>query len=251
MNDPELYYSHDPIVEAIIGVAVERLAPDRLKDLDLLQTEAGPEYTKKRALTLYEFEGELRMDQNLGPRASASTSQVQIGYTMQTKDGRQTFEARLDGFTYHHLAPYPRWTAFRSEGQRLWAIYRKLIMNQPIIHGELRYINRLEVPAGQELSLSLQTYPEVGREVPQTLLGYHLEAKLQLQRMPGEVVIRQQMAPLASPGHVSIILDNTLLFGLGESLSDDALWARMEEARHEKNRIFRGCITPAMEDRIK
>jgi|ERR1051326_344675 uncharacterized protein (TIGR04255 family) len=243
MDAVELYYSRDPIVEAILGIAIEPIPNERVSDLQQLQTAAGQEYTNQQLVQKLAGQFDLAT-------GSTTSTRTPVGYSFQTPDSRETFTARTDMFLYHRLKPYPGWQEFRDEAARLWNVYRTAVHEPRITQCELRYINRLELPAGQELNLYLQTFPEVGKSLPQMLLGYVLEAVLKLDSMlGGQVILRQRMVPSDIPDHVSIILDNSVIFHA--DADEQTLWGMFDTARVEKNRIFQGCITSAMEDRIK
>ena len=245
MNPAELYYTRDPIVEAIIGIGIEPLPPERTADFLSLQAAAGPQYTKQKLV--YDFSGSLELGVE---ETTTKSTPTHVGYSFQTVDQQQIFTARTDAFSYHRLRPYPRWKLFRDEAARLWDLYREAVGSPTITQCELRYINRLEVPAGEELNTYLRTFPEIGPDLPQILFGYQLQVVLKLDRFKsGQLVLRQSMTSSDVPDHISIILDNSLLFQT--DMDKEILWAVFEDARLEKNRIFHGCITPAMEARIK
>jgi len=170
----------------------------------------------------------------------------------QSKTVPQLFQARINGFSFHRLAPYESWEPFRDEAKRLWNLYRSLTGVHPIKLYSVRYINRLEIPAGQELSEFFQTYPEVSKGLPQILSGYLMRLEIPLGGISeGKLVLHEHLVQSDTKDTVSVMLDNEFQFPVGDGTGDADLWERIESVRELKNRTFVDCLTSRMQEMIR
>jgi uncharacterized protein (TIGR04255 family) len=117
----------------------------------------------------------------------------------------------------------------------------------------VRYINRLEVPGGEEISQSLLTYPEIGKGLPQLMTGFLMRVELMLDGFPDGslVVVQQHMVPSEHPGKIGIMLDNDFRVPVAENTTEEGVWKLIESLRGVKNKVFVNCLTPAMQERIR
>ena len=108
------------------------------------------------------------------------------------------------------------------------------------------------MPPGSELSSYLRTYPEVSSELPQILNNSFMRLELDIgSELPGATLILQQFYTQSDqPGQVAMILDNEIRVPCVSPIPDGELWAAIQNIRALKNRYFRGCITPRMEETI-
>jgi uncharacterized protein (TIGR04255 family) len=115
----------------------------------------------------------------------------------------------------------------------------------------VRYINRLEIPAGQELSKFFQTYPEVAKGLPQTLSGYLMRLEMPLNDSPGgALVLQENLVPSDKQGMVGVLLDIEFRYPVKQGTSDEDLWSLIESVREVKNRTFVDCLTSRMQEMI-
>jgi len=239
-----VHFSKAPIIEALVDFQIPRQQVSILPELQAIKLPTG----YREVHTIAELMGEFRVDQQ-GP--VASTSGGPVGYRFQSADDKYVVQARINGFTFSRLAPYDRWEPFIEEAQSAWKSYRAVITEAPITQFSVRYINKLHMPPGSEMTLFLRTYPEVSPELPQVLQGSFMRLEIPLGFQDGILVLQQFYAPPDQPDQVAMILDNELRFRITEKNPSDAdLWNRVESLRELKNRIFRGCLTPKMEEMI-
>jgi uncharacterized protein (TIGR04255 family) len=122
----------------------------------------------------------------------------------------------------------------------------------PIKLYSVRYINRLEIPAGQELSEFFQTYPEVSKGLPQILSGYLMRLEIPLGGISeGKLVLHEHLVQSDTKDMVSVMLDNEFQFPVGDGTEDADLWTRIESVRELKNRTFVDCLTSRMQEMIR
>jgi len=239
-----LHYSKAPIIEALVDFQIQRVPNETLAALKAIKLPS--EYREVNILG--EFTSEVRIEEQ-APIASAKGGP--IGYRFQSADDKYVLQARVNGFTFSRLAPYDRWEPFMEEARTVWQPYREVVGNVAVVQFSVRYINKLHMPPGSEMSVYLRTFPEVSPELPQTLHGSFMRLEMPLDLPDGMLILQQFYAPPEQPDQVAMILDNELRFQLSQGkLSDAELWARVEDLREVKNRVFRGCLTPKMEETI-
>jgi uncharacterized protein (TIGR04255 family) len=111
----------------------------------------------------------------------------------------------------------------------------------------LRYINRIDPPAGQPVEISdyLLTRPEIGSLLPQTLEGFFLTTQLSLGE-GGPTLTLVETAVQAPTGGISLILDidvaHTAPVPIGDDI-DGVLTSHFGSLRDAKNGVFEACIT--------
>ena len=117
-----LHFDKAPIREAIIAIQIHDLPDSTVEGLSKLAQYLKNTYPKSTSISLSRFVGEISPQQT-----AASAQQKPLGLQFNSADSRQLFQARLNGFSFHRLAPYESWKAFRDEAFKLWALYRKVV----------------------------------------------------------------------------------------------------------------------------
>jgi len=246
MATDALHFANPPITEAIIAIVVRDLPGSIVERIRTLSDKVSAEYPKRTEISQTQFVGEISPE---GPKASAQ--QKAFGLQFQSIDSRQIFQARLNGFSFHRLAPYDRWRTFRDEAFRLWSLFRDVVGDVEAVAFSVRYINALVVPAPGRIEDYLRVYPEIPAEWPQNLSNYQMRLELPIQDAgtgTGALATVQTLLP-SEPGTASILLDNNLSYpAIGNS--DDTLWSRIDAVQAVKNNLFLASITPAMRKRI-
>jgi uncharacterized protein (TIGR04255 family) len=244
-----LHFEKAPIREAIIAIQVHDLPESTALELRLLPEEVKDSYPHKQDLKHAQFVGQL------GPQGPTVTASERItGFQFQATDSKQIFQARVNGFSFHRLAPYQSWGPFRDEAFRLWKLYREVVGPVKILNFSVRYINALVVPAPALLEDYLRVYPQIPPDIPQTLRNYLMRLDLPLENEgsgEGTLTMVQSLVPLVPSelGTSSILLDNLFAYGASD-VSDDILWNRIDAVQAVKNRVFVAALTPEMQKRI-
>src|SRR5579862_511457 len=205
MSTDLLHFANPPITEAIIAIVVSDLPDSAVEQIRELVQRALPQYPKATDISQTQFVGEIR-PQGL-PKASAQ--QKFLGLQFQSEDSKQIFQARLNGFSFHRLAPYDRWETFRAEAFRLWELFRETVGEVNPVAFSVRYINALVVPAPRPLEDFLKLYPELPAEWPQMLSNYMMRLDMPLSEPTGDaghLTAVQTLLP-SQPGTASILLD--------------------------------------------
>ncbi len=247
MATEAMHFENAPIREAIIAIQVHDLPESTASELGSLPEQVKDSYPQKLDLRQAEFVGQV------GPQGpTATASQQIIGFQFQAADSKQIFQARMNGFSFHRLAPYQSWGPFRDEAFRLWRRYREVVGPVKIVNFSVRYINALVVPAPGLLEDYLRVYPQIPPDIPQVLRNYLMRLDLPLKNEgsgEGTLTMVQNLLP-SEPGTSSILLDNLFSYAASDVSDDNTLWNRIDAVQAVKNRVFVAALTPEMQKRI-
>jgi len=171
--------------------------------------------------------------------------QSAVGHRLTNAGNSRVAQLRQDGFAYSHLAPYSKWSPFRSEAREIWSRFRALCPDSKLTRCALRFINRIDIPSEKvELEDYFQLYPQVPKSLPQQdVIGETLSLQMPQNDIGCMANVVQALVPPGKPGHVSILLDVDIFRLQIEDWDDDAAWSYLEKMRVRKNEIFEGCIT--------
>jgi uncharacterized protein (TIGR04255 family) len=231
------HYANAPITEGLIDIRVELGPNTTLESLDIICQQAAAEYPTREDRTLSEVQ--------FSPDArEPSAKRTKVGYLLRSMDGRQVFQARLDGFTFSRLKPYQNWTALRDEAKRLWTIYREGVRPTRVTRVAVRYINQIDMPLPiLDFKDYLRTVPEVSPDLPQGLGGFLMQLQIPQPERDTVLVLTEVLAPPQKADIASIILDIDLFRARADYSSDEDVWGLLEAFRDRKNEAFESCIT--------
>jgi uncharacterized protein (TIGR04255 family) len=232
------HYANAPITEGLIDIRVEPGPDITLESLDIVCQQAAAEYPTREDRTSSEFQFPV------DARGEASTKHTKVGYLLRSADGKQVFQAGLDGFTLSRLKPYQNWTALRDEAKRLWTIYRESVRPIRVTRVAVRYINQIDMPLPIiDFKDYLRTVPEVSPELPQGLSGFLMQLQIPQLERDTVLVLTEALARPSKPDTASVILDIDLFRERADYSSDEDVWGLLEAFRDRKNEVFESCIT--------
>jgi uncharacterized protein (TIGR04255 family) len=233
-----IQYENAPITEALIDIRVELPSGVTLKTLEAVHDKVKQVYPgkKKRVYVQGQF--------SAGDEVGAVAKQTVMGFALATKNGKQIFQVRLDGFTFSRLRPYGNWGDLRDEGRRLWELYREAVSPQKITRVAVRYINQIDIPVRAiDYKDYFRTAPEVSPVLPQELSGFFMQLHFPQPDLGGLLILTQTAVPPPRPNMNSVILDLDVFKDGVEIASDDEVWELLETLRNRKNEFFEGCLT--------
>lgn len=232
------HYPKAPITEAVIDLRVE--LPENVGLEPLKHAHDGQEAAYPRVEQMNVAVGHMEV----GKQVTTTASTRAVGYWYRSGDGKQIYQARLDGFTMSRLAPYERWESFRDEARRLWNIYKGAADPRSIVRVAVRYINRIDIPLPlQDFKDYLRTVPEVSPDLPQGLAGYFMRLAIPLDEIKSVCLLNEAIIEPAAPNTVSVVLDIDVFRTVDLPGDDEAIWSFVDELRHRKNSVFEACIT--------
>jgi len=223
----------------MIDLRVELPEGTGVNELEKVHQGLESAYPARKDRILNEFQGQFG-DQG----AAAAARSIHVGFLFISRDEKQIFQARLDGFTMSRLAPYERWEPFRDEARRLWDVYRSVAKPTKLTRLAVRYINRLDLPLPvADLKDYLRTVPEVSSDLPQNLAGYFMQLRIPQEDVNSLLLVNQAIIDPAKPGVASVVLDIDV-FRVDElPTNETGIWEFLEQLRVRKNDVFEACIT--------
>ena len=230
-----MHFKKAPIVEAVLDIQMETA----LVDFGALQSgfEGLDGYSALKPKMA--FQAQFNVAQ---PDKSIVDAPHQIG--LVCTGTKQSLHLGLKSFTFSQLPPYETWGVFCDEARDHWRRYKEIACPSKITRISVRYVNRLDLPwPFDDFKEFLKTCPEVSVDLPQKLNGFFMSMNMPFEDPGITLILQQALVPPAAPDVVSVILDIDILTTENLSLVEEALWARFEELRQNKNRVFLGCIT--------
>ncbi len=242
------HYSRAPITEAIIDLRIVPASGFSVEDLAALREVVAERYPNQE-----EEHVQYQQMSFVGTDLLQTGGGHQLnGFRFVSRDKRETFYARLDGFAFGIRAPYDRWESFRDEARALWDLYSSVAMPEGVTRAAMRYINRINIPgatAGVRLEDYLRTRPEVSVDFPEDGLMSNFFMQVQIWQQDLNCWLIVNEAPEASPeeGTLSVRLDIDMFREQYEEPwaadGDTMVWEFLERLHARKNEIFEASIT--------
>lgn len=235
------FLKNAPITEALIDIRIKIKDSFDVKLFESLHKEISNQYPEKKER--HKWEGKFEFKKGEGPISTGT--QTIDGYIFTSKDGKQVFQARIDGFTFNRLRPYDKWETFRDEAFMLWKLYSNLVSPE-IIRVAVRYINKFDIPLFpqpmQDFNEYLTAAPIVPKELPQGVSSFLTRVVINDPEKDAAAIITQAFEQIVDPKFIPIILDIDA-FKQKEVIAEEDAWQTLEALRHFKNRIFFASIT--------
>lgn len=236
--DPQRHYPKAPITEAIIDLRVE--LPSGIGLEELRRAHAGQEQGYPHVTQIKVASSQI----HLGDEVTTTASTKPLGHLIRSGDGKQIYQARLNGFTMSRLAPYDRWEPFRDEARRLWNVYKAAVSPQRVVRVAVRYVNRIDIPLPlHDFKDYLRTVPEVSPDLPQGLAGYFMRLQIPMEDIKSGCLLNEAIIKPATPNVASVVLDIDVFRDEGLPTEEAAIWESIEDLRIQKNSVFEACIT--------
>lgn len=238
-----------PITEALIDIRIKIREGFDIDRLLSLHDAIAAQYPEKKAR--HKWEGRFEFKKGEAP-ISAGMGTID-GYIFTSADGKQIFQARIDGFTFNRLQPYDKWETFRDEAFRLWKLYNDLVSPE-IIRVALRFINKIDIPLSSQTVLDFDDYltagPIVPKELPQGISSFLTRVVIHDPEIDAAAIITQAFEQIVDPKLIPIILDIDA-FNQKEVFREEEAWQTLEKLRHFKNNIFFASIKEKTKELFK
>jgi uncharacterized protein (TIGR04255 family) len=215
-----------PIVEAMIAFDFETQDKDRPSVWNRFYEAIRVEYPQR---------AEIRQAQVTFNEQGSSGGTEVIGARFASADGKQVCVINKNSFIGSRLAPYETWEVLKAEFQRLWEIFSALT-DVRLIKIAVRYINKIFLPAGKEMSLTVKTRPEIAEGLPQQMFNVWLRLEVVIPDPQGVLIITEAQLPPEKEGLATFVLDHDLQFPIKPDTGD--VWALLETVRELKNQYF-------------
>lgn len=235
---------HAPIVEAVIDI---RARPAIALEEGVLR----PRLEEK--LVGYKFldsQRHIRIEQAVALQGQAAPAPVVEdlgwkGFRFQSDDQKHIAQFNRDGFVFSRLEPYQSWQELYEEAMRLWEIYKAQTNPAEIHRLGLRYINRVNLPAGElQFEDYMEAAPATPRDFETPFYGFMHQDTLAVPDHPYAInVIKTLQPPENEATGIALILDIDVFTIQGAELDQQSLGRRLLEMRWLKNKVFFGSIT--------
>lgn len=238
-----------PITEALIDIRVKVKDEYKVEIFNKLYETVSQQYPRKTER--HKQEGKIEFKKGESP--ISNISDTLLGYSFVSADGKQIFQARIDGFTFNRLNPYDRWETLRDEAIKLWRMYRDLTSPE-IIRVALRFINKINIPIEPTTIIKFEDYlttsPIIPEKLPQGLISFLSRITMHNPEIDAVAIVTQLFEGITDHKLVPIILDIDV-FRQKEKFSEEEAWETLEKLRHFKNNIFYESITEKAKELFK
>ncbi len=196
-----------PIVEAAIHWQAAPGNPLDPKRLQEALKDKLPEYPEISPQV------EVKVEHHVGPDGSRSSqSHAWRAFQLGRQDEPYVAQFRKNGLVVSRLQPYERWTTFRDEALRLWAIYEEIAAPPEIQRIGLRYINLVPVKSPESVGEYLRKPPEfpgkpIGSGLPLTQFTHQSRFDIPGHELQLNLVETIHPAPPGSKHELNLIVD--------------------------------------------
>lgn len=236
-------YKHAPSIEAVLDIRTRLSSELSQESLNNLYEREKAAYPTIRRPFQVNFKIERK---NANEEPTTDISSVANGLTFVSDDGLQLFQARPDGFSHNRLAPYTNWISFSSEARRLWVEYRNIAKPEVIEMLGLNFVNKIDFPAGSEISDYFKAYVVVPKELPQVLETHNFAIQMTDPASNAKIAVIVNFGAINSTGRVPVTMNIQAFTFVNKSINEineDAIWHTFETLRNLKNLAFESAIT--------
>jgi uncharacterized protein (TIGR04255 family) len=233
-------YSHPPITEAVIEIRFAGVVDHRR--LGRVSSALAPRYPGVQILE----NRQVQLD--ISDPSKQPTAQVAAGARLYRRASSSETELALIAPTsliISQLADYAGWDLFFERFKEDWNHWKRVVGYEKIARTGMRYINRLDLPAGGTI-VDQEQYLNFSVRSPEALgptIQYGAQAIFRSDAVSGLITINTGVMPSLLEDHLSIMLDIDLGRDRDVPQNDPDLFALLQEFRQEKNRVFESCIT--------
>jgi uncharacterized protein (TIGR04255 family) len=225
------HLSKAPIVEAIIAFALEKPLTESDAVFEKFYAIIRSDYPTRDPVKVAHL--------TVNEQGSSGDTQI-VGARFASADGKRVCLIDRSNFICSRLAPYETWESLKSEFERLWRIYSPMC-NGRIARVGVRYINKIFLPEGKDMSLTVRTRPEIAEGLPQTMFNFFVRLGVKIPDPQGDLMITETQLPTERPGFVTAVLDHDLQFPINPESTD--VWLLLDKARELKNDYFFASVS--------
>jgi uncharacterized protein (TIGR04255 family) len=228
------HLSRAPITEAVLDVKVHREPPVDCDACSAFTDRVANEFPISRPIRYLQAAFEVN-EREASVRTAEPTN---VGHVCWNDARTRAVQARVDGFSVHHLKPYEDWDTLLGHAQKWWPVYVDAASPARVLRCALRFINQLELAVGEDLSRTLRTRPEISANLPQTVDEYF--QRLVIPFPDGVRAGISQIVPALAPGDPKrlLILDIDVSIDIDMPAMSDEFWPNFERLRRIKNQCF-------------
>jgi uncharacterized protein (TIGR04255 family) len=110
------------------------------------------------------------------------------------EDERALIQISPNLLSVNHLKPYPTWPIFKEMIKEVFHTYVNIVNPMGITRIGLRYINRIEIPYGEDQSLKIEdyltVYPKTPIEIPDTFTSWGQRVEVPFKSPEGLLILQ-------------------------------------------------------------
>lgn len=231
-----------PIAEALLDIRVKGANDFDPISFLTLEQELQLILPKKQEHRLTKFEVHVPPSQ-----APIIEDQGLQGIFFKSEDDKDIAQFRIDGFTINRLAPYTRWEDILSRAQHLWPLYVRVARPLEITRLALRYINRIPLPGGEELTMYMRVPLGVPPELPPNISDLFYRITIHDVELAAHVT---QSFEVRGPDATWLLDIDAFREGPWEP-DNPSIYETLDHLRDFKNRIFFNLLTEAAIQRFE
>ncbi len=227
-----------PVVEAIIDIRVSPVVVISKENIQKIVEELGSEYQSFMPLPMRNISLTLKS-------TTLERLETVRGYIVQTIDGLNKGQFRVDGFTFNRLSPYTSWEEVKQNAQRLWEAYKKAGKPKQISRIAVRYINQMQLDTDMEgINQYLAMPPNMCEKFKASTKSFFTQATIEDIDEQLAATIIQTINQNDNIGKTDVVLDIDAYSLRKFSISNsEQIWECFEKLRNLKNDIFYESIT--------
>lgn len=234
-------YANPPLVEALCQFQFEPSKPWDFTVPGLLYARVGDEFPDTQDQPSLQFD--LQFDQPAIPQVSANTGAMQFF----RRDRTALLQLRPDVLIINQLPKYPRWEMFRDLILRSLDHYQMVAKPVAILQMQMRYINRLDIPASHDLN-ELTRYCTAIPGVPASLTQgvasrFSQRVEIIMPEAYGVLVLQSGVVPSETSGKFGLLLDLEFASAFAKPVALDTAAEWIGRAHDDVKRAFQACYT--------
>lgn len=236
------YLKHAPIVEALFDMRVSLQPGFKASAFRQVLEILKDTYPIAEEIHAVALKGALNLS------ASTLNQEVAdevIGFRLKNSKGTRLVQFRLDGFTFNHLKPYPKWKELFTEAWKHWELYLKIAEPIGVTRIALRYINREEFPSGEALSAYIKNLPALDPAIPAEPVAFLFQEQVRLAGIDDTSAMVVQFTEPSAPQRGIVYVLDIDASKKGDFIPSDAERFKnyFDELRSFKNEIFFNTVT--------
>ena len=224
-------------MEGLIDIRVERSPDVALDSLKAACDELAADFPSREEIRT--FTGQFSFSAESGPSFSAQAP-APIGFRLRSADEKWVAQFRLDGFTLSRLQPYTSWNDLQARARELWGRYVAVAPPRKIIRLASRFINHIPLPPGESFEKTFTTTFTIAAPLPQSVVGFLLRVVIPFEREQALAIVTQALPESAQ----DCTLDIDVFSTTPDAITESDAWAKLEQLRDMKNRLFFESLTP-------
>lgn len=233
-----------PIVEGLIDIRVDRSPTLTFDTLKSACAELAPDFPSQQTMLASTLQFSLSAD--MGASMSGPTPAT-VGMVLKSTDEKWIAQFRLDGFTLSRLNPYTSWEELVARAKELWRTYEAVARPLRIVRVAARFINKIAMNLEEPFDKTFATSFSIAEALPQAVAGFILRIVVPFETENCLAIVTQALPENSQD--CTFDVDAFAPFPDGASESD--AWAKIEQLRSVKNRLFFESLTPQALERFK